>query len=230
LNAFQRIATCLSVLLVAAAPAAAAPARDWAKVVARTPAGAFVQGNPAAKVKLVEYLSLSCPHCGKLEGEAIVPLTSKYIRTGLVSYEVRHALRDGFDFAGSMVARCNGPAGFFEMTPVLFANQKAWMERAEAWANTSAPKSDLPPEQLIPLLATGAGFDTMFAARGLSPEKVRACTANLTEQKILTAQADEAWKRPNFPGTPAFLINGTLAPGIASWAELDAALASALKK
>lgn len=226
-----RRAACLTLLLLAVAPAGAAtPSRDWTRVAMRTPAGAFVQGNPAAKVKLVEYLSLTCPHCAKLEGEAIAPLTAKYIRTGLVSYEVRHALRDGYDFAGSLIARCNGPAGFFAMMPVIFAQQEAWMKRAATWSETAAPKDDLPPAQLLPLVAGGAGFDTMFAAHGLPPAKAKACAGDLAEQKVLTAQAEEAWKRPNFPGTPAFLINGTLASGVASWAELDGALAAALKK
>jgi protein-disulfide isomerase len=227
---FRHAVACLSLLLVALAPAAAAPPRDWSKVTARTPAGAFVQGNPNAKVKLVEYLSLTCPHCAKLEGEAIAPLTAKYIRTGLVSYEVRHALRDGYDFAGSLIARCNGPAGFFTMMPVIFAQQTAWMQRAATWSETAAPKDDMPPAQLLPLVASGAGFDTMFAANGLAPAKAKACAGDLAEQKVLTAQAEEAWKRPNFPGTPAFLINGTLASGVTSWAELDGALAAALKK
>jgi protein-disulfide isomerase len=226
----RRIVAAFALLMVALAPAAAAPTRDWSKVAVRTPAGAFLQGNPAARVKLVEYFSLTCPHCAKFEGEAIAPLTAKYIRTGLVSYEVRHALRDGFDFTASMLARCGGPASFFTVTPTLFAQQEAWMARAAKWSQQSAPKNELPPEQLLPLLAAGAGFDTMFAARGYTPDRVRSCVVNPAEQKILIAQADEAWKRPNFPGTPAFLINGTLTPGIATWAELDAALSAALKK
>jgi protein-disulfide isomerase len=220
-------ATCAIVL--AATPAPAAAARDWSKVTSRTPAGAFVQGNPAAKVKLVEYFSLTCPHCAAVEGEAIAPLTAKYIRTGLVSYEVRHALRDGFDFAASMVARCNGPAVFFDLTPMLFAQQQAWMEKGAAWARDSAPKEQLPPERLLPLLADGAGFATMLAGRGFTPQKVRDCAGNAAEQKILVAQAEEAWKRPGFPGTPAFLINGTLATGVTNWASLDRALAAAIK-
>src|SRR6478735_1491986 len=96
-----------------AAPLAAAPVADWSKVAVRKADGSFVQGNPDAKLKLVEYLSFTCPHCAHFEHEAIGPLTAKYIRTGLVSYEVRHAVRDGYDLAATLLARCSGPGPFF---------------------------------------------------------------------------------------------------------------------
>ncbi|WP_294390934.1 thioredoxin domain-containing protein [uncultured Sphingomonas sp.] len=229
MSQIHRLATGFVLAASIATSAVAAP-QDWSKVTNRTPAGAFVQGNPDARVNLVEYLSLTCPHCAKLEGEAILPLTAKYIRTGQVSYEVRHALRDGFDFAASMVARCDGPQSFFAVAPLLYGQQQAWMGRAATWSQSAeAPKEQLPPDRLLPLLAVGAGFDQVLAARGYTQAKVRACTVNPAEQKVLIAQADEAWKRPNFPGTPTFLINGTMTPGITSWADLDRALSAALK-
>lgn len=224
-----RLLALLMLLPVLTSPTAAAPAaaRDWSKVAVRKPDGAFVQGNPAAKVKLVEYLSMTCPHCAKLEGEAIVPLTAKYVRTGLVSYEVRHALRDPFDFAASLLARCNGPLPAFSAIPAVYAQQTIWFDRAVKWSQT-AP-ADIPPDKVLPSVAAGAGLDTFFAAHGVPPAKAQACLADKAEQKLLSAMADEAWKRPGFPGTPAFLINGTQQDGIVTWADLDAKLAAALK-
>ena len=208
-------------------PAMAAPARDWSQVATRLPDGAFVEGNPHARVKLVEYLSLTCPHCARLEGEAIQPLTAKYIRPGLVSYEVRHALRDAFDFSAVLLARCSGPRAFFRIVPVVYAQQNDWEDRGAKWGET-AP-ANLPVSQLLPAVAKGAGLDTLFAAHGLPPARQQACLVSEPEQKLVAAQADEAWKRPGFPGTPAFLINGADAGGIASWADLDGKLAAALK-
>src|SRR5262249_24688328 len=58
-------------LVVPATVAAAVPARpgavDWSRTVVKTPAGGFLMGNPKAKVKLVEYGSLACPHCRHFE-------------------------------------------------------------------------------------------------------------------------------------------------------------------
>ena len=207
-----------------ATAAAPAPAHDWSKVTTRSPNGAFVWGNPAARVRIVEYLSLTCPHCAHFEGEAIAPLSAKYIRTGLASYEVRHALRDGFDFAGSLLARCDGPEHFFEVLPKVFADQINWFSRAEAWSQIEQADG-LPPEQLLPKLARGAGFDSVF---GMTQAKMDACIANPAEQKLITAQANEAWHLPGMKGTPAFMVNGTLRSDIGSWADLDAAVTAAL--
>lgn len=216
-------------LALAATPvtAAAPVARDWSQVAARKPDGAFVLGNPAAPVKLVEYLSLTCPHCAKMEAEAIGPLVQKYVKPGLVSYEVRHALRDGFDFSATILARCGGPRAFFAAAPPLYAAQDAWFPRAAKWSET-APK-DLPPDKLMPAAAHGAGFDTFFAARGLPPARQAACFADANERKLLADMASDAWNKPGFPGTPAFLVDGTLF-NAGSWAELDGKLAAALKK
>jgi len=225
LSPFRRLLTlALLFLPIQLTAAAAVPARDWSQVATRRPSGAFVLGNPAARVQLVEYLSLTCPHCAHFEGEAIAPLTAKYIRTGLVNYEVRHALRDGFDFAGSLLARCDGPQNFFAVLPKVYAQQLDWFSRAQAWSQIERADG-LPPDQLLPKAARGAGFDRVF---GMTPAKMDACIANRTEQQVLTAQANEAWHHPGMNGTPAFLINGTLRDEISTWASLDAALAAAL--
>ena len=208
-----------------AAPVHKAPARDWSTIAVRSPSGTFVQGNPDARVKLVEYLSLTCPHCAHFEAEGIAPLTAKYIRTGLVSYEVRHALRDGFDFAGSLLARCEGPQAFFATLPKVFAQQESWFSRAQAWSRVEQADG-MPPDQLLPKLATGAGFDTVF---GLSAARMNACLTDHDEQTLLNTLAAQAWGIPNFPGTPTFQIDGQLLPDVRTWVDLDARLAARLK-
>ncbi|HMI20698.1 MAG TPA: thioredoxin domain-containing protein [Sphingomonas sp.] len=207
------------------APAhAAAPAQDWSAVANRTPSGAFVWGKPDARVRVVEYLSLTCPHCAHFEGEAIPPLTAKYIRPGLANYEIRHALRDTFDFAGSLLARCDGPRAFFAVMPKVFAQQDVWFTRAQSWSQVEQADG-MPADQLLDKSARGAGFDSVFA---MPLAKMDACLANKSEQALLTAQASEAWHRPEFPGTPAFMINGVLRSDVRSWADLDGAIAVAL--
>jgi protein-disulfide isomerase len=213
--------------LLCVTPALAAT--DWSKVANRKPDGAFVTGNPNAKVKLVEFLSITCPHCAVFEGEAIAPLTAKYIKTGLVSYEVRHALRDGFDYSASLLARCDGPVAFFAAVPALYAAQDQWMNNAVEWSKTAPPADKTPQDQLLKLMAQGAKLDQFFAARGLSAEKANACLANKGEQDLLVAMANDAWKRPGFPGTPAFLIDGVLQKELGTWVELDKRLGAALK-
>jgi len=224
-----RLMIALAMLFALPAMASAAPTQDWSTVTTRKADGAFVQGNPDARVKLVEYLSLTCPHCAHFEEEGIAPLTAKYIRTGLVSYEVRHALRDAFDFAATLLTRCNGPSSFFATAPILFAQQDEWMARAAQWSQTAPDAKGLPPDKLLTMVAKGAGLPELLASHGLTPARAGECLANAGERDQLTKMASEAWKRPHFPGTPTFLINGAQQDGVTTWAELDKKLAAALK-
>ena len=54
-------------------------------------------GNPNAKVKLVEFGSLTCPHCAEFEEEGGKALIENYVKTGQVSWEFRNFVRDPFD-------------------------------------------------------------------------------------------------------------------------------------
>lgn len=219
--------SCAVFLLVFPA-AAIAQARDWTRSVARTADGAFVQGNPNAKVKVVEYLSLTCPHCAHFEQEGIKPLTANYIRTGLVSYEVRHILFNSLDFTASIMARCNGPAFFFSVTPTVFAQQTKWMTQGIAWSKTAKGLEKLKPEQALPVIAAGAGLDVLFASRGLPKAKANACLGNLAELQALASLARDAQENRGINATPTFVINGTRMEGAGTWANVEAALKAAL--
>ncbi|WP_293970533.1 thioredoxin domain-containing protein [Sphingomonas sp.] len=216
----------------AAAPAkpaaAAAPAgKDWTKVATRTASGTFVQGNPAAKVKLIEYLSFTCPHCAAFDAEGASPLAQRYIRTGLVSYEVRLALRDPFDLAASVLARCSGPVPFFAVKPALFAAQSDWLQKGYKWGQTAPKLDEMTEADAGKAIAAGAGLDTFFIKHGLPRERIDACLANAEEQRSLSAAAQAIWT-PDFPGTPLFEINGKRAEGVHDWAGLEARLKAAL--
>ncbi|WCT75330.1 thioredoxin domain-containing protein [Sphingomonas naphthae] len=230
----------IAALLFAAAPAtlpaapakkpAAVPARDWLKVINRTPAGAFVIGNPAAKVKLVEYLSLTCSHCAHFAAEGYPALEANYIRPGLVSLEVRHAVRDGFDMAASILARCGAPGAYLGAVSTAFAKQDKWLGRAQAFSAANQDKLEKMNEnEVFPAIAAGVGLDKLFAARGLTPARQKVCLTSVAEVKTLTASADEAWQKRQIPGTPAFYINGTHVAGSPEWAVLEPALKAALR-
>ena len=207
--------------------AAAPVARDWSKVARRLPNGDFVEGNPDAKVKLVEFLSFTCPHCQHFEAEGIGPLTAKYIRTGLVSYEVRHALRDPFDLVATLLSRCQGPQAFFAAAPLVFARQADWMEKAGQWAGAKPKLDGLKPAQQLQAAAEGSGLEALFVAQGAPRAKLAACLADDAEAKRLADAAQAIWQ-PGFPGTPAFLINGIMADNVIEWPALDAKIAQAL--
>ena len=90
--------------VVAFATVGAAPV-DWTKTVTRGANGAYVLGNPKAKVRLVEYLSYSCSHCAEFTAQSAAPLKTNYISKGNVAIELRNAVRDRFDFASKDAAK-----------------------------------------------------------------------------------------------------------------------------
>lgn len=196
--------------------------RDWTATVTQTPTGAFVMGNPKARVKLVEYLSLTCDHCAHFAAEALGPLKSNYIRSGLVSLELRHAIRDPFDIAASLLVRCEGPGGYFAATETVLAKQPEWLQRASELPGEEP--GDKPMNERLIAMAKASGLDTLFP-----PARVGPCLSNPAEHKRLAAMADEAWVKRKIEGTPAFLINGVVQPDVASWDALEPKLKAALK-
>ncbi|RYD90456.1 MAG: protein-disulfide isomerase [Sphingomonadales bacterium] len=213
----------------AKAPAKAAPARSkWLATSHRTAEGAIVIGNPAAKVKLVEYLSLTCPHCAVLSGEAMPPLRRDYIALGLVSLEVRHAVRDGYDFVASLLLRCEPPGQYLSAIEGLFATQEEWMTKG-ASAKTIDGFATKPVDEQLALVAKSAGFDSFFAKRGMSAPAYAACMADTKAKDVLTQMAGNSWQRDKIPGTPLMMINGVRQENVMHWTDLEPRIKAALK-
>lgn len=210
-------------------PAAKGGVRDWLATASRTPEGAIVIGNPAAKVKLVEYLSMTCPHCAVLTGEAMQPLEQNYVAKGLVSVEIRHALRDGYDMVASLLVRCQPPRDYLPAMGALFATQQEWMTKGVT-ASSDASFASKSPEEQMQFVAKTAGFDSFFAKRGMTPARYSACMADEEGKKQLAQMASNSWERDAIPGTPAIRINGQMQDGIVHWADLDARIKAALAK
>src|SRR5438270_9006083 len=124
------VAALLCLSPAAAAGGKTAPARDWSRIVAATPEGGFKMGNPNAKVALVEYGSLACPHCRHFEETGYKPLVQQYVRTGRVSYEFRNFLLNAPDLSLRLLAHCAGAAIFFTLAVDFYATQPPWFDKA----------------------------------------------------------------------------------------------------
>lgn len=193
---------------------------DWTKTVTRAPNGAFVMGNPKAKVRLIEYLSYSCPHCAHFAGEALTPLRDKYVSKGSVAVEFRNAVRDRFDFAAALLARCGGAAKFFAQNEALFAGQPALLERASAHEAQSAMPENSATNDVLNDMAAGSGLYEFMTARGVSAAAAKACLTDKASQDAVLGMTKEAWQVRKIQGTPTFVINGG-APILGDWATLE---------
>lgn len=203
---------------------------DWSKVVTRTPEGGFAMGNPNAEVKLVEFASMTCPHCAEFDNRGVPPLVENYVKTGQVRYEFRNFVRDPFDITTSLIARCNGADSFFPLTHALFDNQEEWIQKIQ-----SAPESELQaatalgPERQFVAIAQLADLQKWAAQRGVPTAKSTQCLADQDAiNQLVQMNSDTTSEYPNFAGTPSFAINGELQEQTATWEALEPKLRSAL--
>jgi protein-disulfide isomerase len=203
---------------------------DWSQVVAGTPAGGFQMGNPNAAVKLVEYGSLTCPHCREFDETGVQPLIDKYVKTGRVAYEFRNFIRDPFDLAAALITRCNGAKGYFPLTRAMYKDQHNWVAKLQ----TISPEqqqalTELGPERQFVEIAKAAGFQQWAAMRGLPSAKSAKCLTDEAEvNRLVQMNSDATTAIPNFPGTPTFTINGKLVENAAVWKLLEPKIREAL--
>jgi protein-disulfide isomerase len=209
---------------ILAAPAAAAP-RDWAAVVTPTPAGTFVIGNPAAKVKLVEYVSYTCPHCARFSADSAPVLRDRMVRSGTTSTEIRHQIHDALDLSAAVVARCGGARTFVPLSTAIWAQQETWLPRGAAYQQSNAARLErYPLNAQLKALADGAGLTAIGRTGGLTDAHLAACFATATVAD--KAVAISAAAPTEVTGTPTFYINGKLVSP-RTWAELEPLLRAA---
>jgi protein-disulfide isomerase len=158
-------------------------------------------GKPDAKVTIVEYASMTCPHCAHFHATTLPELKTKYIDPGKVRLILREFPFDPRAEAGFMLARCSGD-NYFPMVDVLFKQQQQWATAENG-------------KEAMLQIAKLAGF---------TQEKFEAC---LTDQKLLEdvkAVRDRGAKDFGVDSTPTFFINGGRYPGAMSIAEFSAIL------
>jgi protein-disulfide isomerase len=214
-------------------PVAPQPARhvaDWSKVVALTPDGGIRMGNPAAKVKIVEFFSYTCPHCAVFAAEGTEPLAQKYVRGGQVSYEIRSALRDALDLTVALAARCAPPPHHFAAVEAIMGAQQDWMPKAADYINANRDALNGPGKaKAIHAMLTSAGIEAMLAKQGMAPAALDKCLDDKAAEDALQKTTNDAWNVRHISGTPGFFINDTAQPDVHGWAQLEPAIQAALK-
>jgi protein-disulfide isomerase len=192
-------------------PAAAVPqkraAPDWTRTVVATPEGGFRMGNPKAKVKLVEYGSLVCPHCRHFAETGMGPLRA-YVKNGTVSFEYRNYILNGIDVTASIVARCAGPARFFPIVDKFYATQRDWVSKISGLPDDEKDKiRALPEGQQLVRLADAGGIQKLVAPYGITPAQANKCLADPGALERL-GQMVESASALGVQGTPTFFVNG----------------------
>jgi protein-disulfide isomerase len=90
----------------------------------------FIEGNPKAKVTVIEYASLTCSHCADFHLNGYPLLKKDYIDTGKIQFIYRDMPGDGLALGAALLARCVPGGKGKAMIDMMFKNQKDWVGAA----------------------------------------------------------------------------------------------------
>jgi len=154
----------------------------------------IVMGNPDAPNVIVEYASMTCPHCANFYTNVFPDVKEKYIDTGKARFVFREFPLDGLAIAASMLARCVEDDRFYPLIDGLFETQETW----------AVPGED--GKQKLLLIAKQAGF---------SQEAFDKCLADKELFDKIVAVRKKAHEEYGVDSTPSFFVNGKRLEGIA---------------
>lgn len=193
---------------------------NWDTEVVETELGHRV-GNPDAKVKLVEFFSYTCPHCGEFaqQGEARIKLV--YLMPGKVSVEYRHLVRDPVDLTVGVLVNCGAAAKFPRNHEAFMLGQGRWIGPLTTATAAQQQRWRTPGAAGRRAIATDFGFYPIMERRGYTRSAVDRCLADEAMVRRLAETAAREWDRPGIDSTPSFAINGVVMPGTHTWAALE---------
>jgi protein-disulfide isomerase len=155
-------------------------------LVAGIPQTGTVLGNPAAKVRMLQFEDLQCPFCKAYTDDALPAIIAEYVRPGRLKLDFRGLVRIGPDSAKAL--RIAVAAGF---------QDKLWQVVGLFYANQGEENSGWVTDDLIDeILAEVPGLDA-------AKVKVDARSAAVTGE-IAAVQAQSV--ALTVPGTPWFFI------------------------
>lgn len=212
--------------LIAATPVKPKP---WSASVTTSSIGAHVVGNPAAKVRLVEYFSYTCHVCADFAKLGAAPLKAQYVDRGLVLFEYRNLVRDPVDMTAALLARCGGPAAFAPNHQAIFAAFDTWMAKVKNATDAQTTSwFEGTTAQRARKIAADTGLGALMRARGYTQAQLDAALDSEVAQAELTAMTNIARGADRVTGTPTFFVNGRNAEATA-WPALKSKLDQALK-
>ncbi|MEM9045934.1 MAG: DsbA family protein [Pseudomonadota bacterium] len=163
--------------------------------------GDIVFGEETAPVTVIEYLSLTCPHCKRFHTATWPEFKKNYVETGKVKFVMRDMFLNEPGFWAGLVARCGGHAGYGPMVDQFFNKQSEW---------TSVPANQIADE-----------IRKIGQLNGLSPDSLDSCLSDQTYARAVFEDAHSKAKADGVNSTPTFFINGEKVVGNRSYAEFS---------
>jgi protein-disulfide isomerase len=167
-----------------------------------------ILGNPNAPVTIIEYASLTCPHCAHFENDVLPELKKEWIDTGKVKLVLRDYPLDEPALRAAMIARCAPPDRFYAYIDTIFAAQDKWVMARDY------------REALARLVKIG----------GMSKDEFDNCLKNTALENRIVEGRLIASKELDVNSTPTFFINGTKFTGAPTVEEFDKVLSGLAAK
>lgn len=167
-------------------------------------------GDPNAPVKVIEYMSMTCPHCAHFHETTFDAIKTKYVDTGKVYFVLREFPfpQDTASLAAFMLARCTTEDRYFPFVSTLLKQQRAWAAPADGDVR-------------------GAMLQ-MSKLAGFTQETFDACLTNAKLAGDVSAVRDRGAEEFGVQSTPTFLINGKAYSGDMSVDTMSALIDSLL--
>jgi protein-disulfide isomerase len=166
----------------------------------------LVLGKADAPVTIIEYASMTCPHCANFHKSTYPALKAKYIETGKVRFIFREFPLDELAVAASMLARCAGGEKAIALIDVLFASQEKWAIRQ--------------PIPVLQQIAKQAGF---------TEKTFDECLKDKTLYNNIMAMRDRGSKEYKVESTPTLFVNGKMQKGDVTIESLEKVIEPLLK-
>ena len=213
----MRLAPARGLLLIAAALALAGfgPAPDTAPTAVKReppsreelmragPLGDRELGNPSAPVTVIEYASLTCPHCRKFHAEVFPRVKRAYIDTGKVRYIVREFPIGRAAGTAALANRCAPKEKYFSLLDAFLSRQSEWVSQ------------EVRPDAIYGVAKSS----------GMSRETFDKCLSNQTIIEGLT-EVKERGRQFGVVGTPTFFVNGKKVQGAVTFQGIKALIES----
>jgi protein-disulfide isomerase len=163
-----------------------------------------ILGNPDAPITIIEYASLTCPHCAHFTIDVLPEIKKEWIDTGKAKLVLRDFPLDEPALRAAMIARCAPSDRYYAFADTFFATQEKWVRAADY------------RDALARLAKLG----------GMSKEEFDACLKNTElENKVVEGRLT-ASKDLEVNSTPTFFINGTKLTGAPTAEEFNKQLSS----
>ncbi len=165
-------------------------------------------GAADAPVTMIEYASLTCPHCANFHASVLPQIKANFIDTGKVRLVYREVFFDRPSLWAAMIARCAGPDRYFGVLDLMYRDQATWSQAADAKGVVD-------------------GLYAIGRQAGMTDAEMEACLQDEAFAKAMVAEFQKNATADAIDSTPTFVIDGEKI-GNLPWPEFEARLNEAV--